>query len=60
MKFEILKTEYWMTLAKRKFLEDQGGSEDRSEAYASYGECGPKLTTKIFGKFTFAPVLQNG
>lgn len=59
MKSKILKTQHWINLAKRKFFEDQGGSEDRIETYASYDECGPELTTKIFEKFTFAPALQN-
>jgi len=59
MKLQIIQTQNKRHLAKSKFLEDQDGSEDRIEAYASYGEYGPELTTTRFEKFTFAPVLQN-
>ncbi len=55
----MLKTEHWRSLAKRKFLEARDGNEDRTLAYASYGEYGPELTTMRFEKFTFASVLQN-
>ncbi len=59
MERNILKTIYESILAKWKFLEYRGGSEDRTLAYASYGECGPELTTMRFEKFTFAVGVQH-